>query len=225
MDGGCALAGESDGNFTLIKFDSLREIEWTYTYGGAEYERCFSLIQLPDSGFVLAGETESYGNGGYDIWLLRLDAVGDSLWSLAIGTEAYEIGRFVSLTEDNGYFVAGTHIFNNDGSFLLIRTEPDPTLAVEQRSAVLLPAQIRLTAYPNPFNPITTLTLSLPAVQDVQIGLFDITGRYVKDIAQGKMTAGEHSIQIDAAELPSGVYFARAQAGAQTLTKKLVLLK
>jgi hypothetical protein len=108
----------------------------------------------------------------------------------------------------------------NFGSDLYCRA---PALNVESPRSVVASFEVNL--FPNPFNSITTLTLSLSGVSDVEVGMYDITGRHVKQIAQGRMTAGEHAITVDAAGLPNGVYFVRAAAGDAVMARKVVLLK
>ncbi|MBU1921362.1 T9SS type A sorting domain-containing protein [bacterium] len=89
-----------------------------------------------------------------------------------------------------------------------------------------LPVKPTINAiYPNPFNSITTLTLSLPGISEVEVNLYDVMGRYVRSVVQERMTAGENALRVDAAGLPSGVYFVKATAGEYKAVKKVVLLK
>ena len=80
-------------------------------------------------------------------------------------------------------------------------------------------------AYPNPFNPVTTLNYTLPVSEIVSLIVFDIQGREIARLAQGYKTAGTHSVEFNASNLSSGVYFARLTAGSFTDTKKLLLVK
>jgi hypothetical protein len=80
-------------------------------------------------------------------------------------------------------------------------------------------------AYPNPFNPTTTLSFSLPKAQQIEIGLIDVAGRLVKTILNREIQAGYHQLQLNAAELSSGIYMIRMMTGNQVLTQKVVLLK
>lgn len=80
-------------------------------------------------------------------------------------------------------------------------------------------------AYPNPFNPSTTLSFSLPLAAHVELFLFDVTGRKVGTLASGKYTAGSHIINWNAAHVASGTYFARLRSGAYSATQKLQLIK
>jgi len=82
-----------------------------------------------------------------------------------------------------------------------------------------------ISVYPNPFNSITTLSLSLPFAQQVDLSLYNITGRYVKQIAQGLIPAGDHSLIVDAAGLPSGTYFINVNASSFHTTRSIVLVR
>lgn len=89
-----------------------------------------------------------------------------------------------------------------------------------------LPRSVDLgAAWPNPFNPVTRLAFELPASGPVRLDVFDAVGRRVATLADGLHPAGRHEAVFDASSLPSGVYFARLQAGAEVRTRSLVLVK
>jgi hypothetical protein len=79
--------------------------------------------------------------------------------------------------------------------------------------------------YPNPFNPATTISFSLSSRSFILLKVFDLIGREVATIVSEELSAGNHSRQWNAADLPSGIYFYRLQAGTFTETRKLVLLR
>jgi hypothetical protein len=79
--------------------------------------------------------------------------------------------------------------------------------------------------YPNPFNPSTTISFSLPSRSFVSLKLFDALGREVAIVCSEELPAGMHSRQWNAGGFPSGVYFYRLQAGGYSNTKALQLLK
>ena len=79
--------------------------------------------------------------------------------------------------------------------------------------------------YPNPFNPTTTIEFALPQSGDVNLAVYDILGRKVIDLVNGNLTAGYHTVNFNASNLSSGVYFYRIQAGDFVSVKKLMLLK
>ena len=79
--------------------------------------------------------------------------------------------------------------------------------------------------YPNPFNPSTIISYQIPLMSFVRLKLYDVLGREVMTLVNEKQNAGSHSVSFNAANLPSGVYFYRLQAGNYTATKKLVFIK
>lgn len=79
--------------------------------------------------------------------------------------------------------------------------------------------------YPNPFNPTTVISYQLPVSSDVTLKVYDILGREVATLINGKQNAGYRNVAFNAGNLPSGVYFYRLEAGTYSATKKLLLLK
>lgn len=79
--------------------------------------------------------------------------------------------------------------------------------------------------YPNPFNPTTVISYRLPVNSFVTIKIYDVLGREVQTLVNEHQPAGTHSVTFNAANLPSGVYFYRLEAGTYHDTKKLLLLK
>lgn len=81
------------------------------------------------------------------------------------------------------------------------------------------------SAYPNPFNPSTTLSIAVPNRAVMNLRIYDVLGREVVQLAQGTYNAGMHQLTWDATLQSSGVYFAVMQAEGMTFTRKLVLMK
>ena len=89
-----------------------------------------------------------------------------------------------------------------------------------------LPNQIVLQQnYPNPFNPSTTIRFSLQEAQELSLVLYDMLGRQVDILARGQHAAGEHSYQLDASGLASGVYVYQLITKNGVLSKKMTLIK
>jgi hypothetical protein len=80
-------------------------------------------------------------------------------------------------------------------------------------------------AFPNPFNPTTTIEFALPTTEMVSLNVYNINGQLVNTLVDGAMDAGNHSVTFDAANLSSGVYLYTIEAGAYTATNKMVLVK
>jgi len=90
----------------------------------------------------------------------------------------------------------------------------------------LLPEVFSLSAaYPNPFNPTTTLNFALPIEAEVSLSIYNLQGREVTSLIDGNMDAGYHSVVWDANSNASGVYFVKMMAGSYVNTQKLMLVK
>ncbi len=81
------------------------------------------------------------------------------------------------------------------------------------------------SAYPNPFNPTTTLRFSLPEAADVRLEVFNLLGQRVATLVDERLAAGDHTAPFDASHLPSGTYLYRLQAGQHVVTRPLSLVK
>jgi hypothetical protein len=230
-DGGYILAGAGHSgdrvftDFWLIKTDADGDSLWGHSYGGSGADICLSSQTTSDGGYVLAGYSLSFG-GDREFWLVKTDAGGDSLWSKTFGGSSADVCFSVLQTTDGGFALAGySYSFGNGSSdFWLVKTGPDPATDVPDRAA-FAPTVVTLSAYPNPFNPITTIRFDLPFAARVVLDVYNIAGQKVASVADQPYAAGSHAIEFDGSALASGLYFARLQATGQTTTTKLMLVK
>jgi len=100
-------------------------------------------------------------------------------------------------------------------------------LAGEEASVVALPSDFAMNAaYPNPFNPSTSVAIALPQASDLTVTVFNVMGQQVAELANGKFNAGQHTFTFDASNLSSGLYFIQAQVPGQMSTiQKVTLMK
>jgi len=112
-DGGYILAGKTKsygaGNYDawLIKTNAEGAEQWSQTFGGSDWDQAYSVQQTTDGGYILAGNTYSYGAGGYDVWLIKTDAEGVEQWSQTFGGSGWDQAYSVQQTTDGGYILAG----------------------------------------------------------------------------------------------------------------------
>jgi hypothetical protein len=79
--------------------------------------------------------------------------------------------------------------------------------------------------YPNPFNPSTTIEYTIPESGVVTLKVYNVLGKEVAALVNGRNDAGKHKIEFDASLLNSGVYFYKIESGSFVETKKMVLIK
>jgi hypothetical protein len=92
-------------------------------------------------------------------------------------------------------------------------------------SASVVPVNFSLSAYPNPFNPSTTISFTFPDAESAKLDVCNLSGRIVTQLLNGPVEAGEHRIVFDGSILPTGVYFVRMEATSFRTTERLLLLK
>ena len=134
-DGGYIVAGVTGsfgagGDVFLLKTDASGNLQWAKTFGGSNYELAHSVQQTSDGGYIVAGFTYSFGAGGADVFLLKVDADGNLQWAKTFGESSLDWAHSVQQTSDGGYIVAGvTWSFGagNDDVFL-IKTDEDGNL-------------------------------------------------------------------------------------------------
>lgn len=81
---------------------------WVKTYGGTGWEHGSAVVNCPDGGFVIAGGTSSFGAGGSDVYLLKVDSLGNVVWERSFGGAASEVANDICLAHDGGYVIVGT---------------------------------------------------------------------------------------------------------------------
>jgi hypothetical protein len=202
---------------------------WTKTYGGENQELGYSVQQTTDGGYIITGHTMSFGAGGQDVWLVKTDASGDTLWTKAIGGSAQDEGHSVQQTTDGGYVVAGSFwwtrtISPNSEDVWLIKTAPGAT-NVQKEETITVSDYSLSQNYPNPFNPSTTIDFNLPKTGNVTLKVFSILGEEVTTLVSDRLSSGSYSFEWDASNLASGVYLYRLEAEGYVETKKMIMMK
>lgn len=128
FDGGFIVTGPDAalGNsydVYLAKMDRNGSLEWTKKYGGDSLEWTEYVEQTSDSGFILAGRTNSFGAGNSDIYIIKTNSFGDTLWTRTYGGPQDEFSRYVHESKDGGYYIIGSGFsFGNMGTIYFIKT-------------------------------------------------------------------------------------------------------
>jgi len=116
FDGGYIIAGiteslvEGNADIWFVKTNAVGDTQWTKTYGGTGYDEAYSIQQTDDGGYIITGSRDGpdWRHPG-DMWLLKTDSDGDTLWTKTWAAEnptITDVGNCVSQTPDGGYIIA-----------------------------------------------------------------------------------------------------------------------
>jgi type IX secretion system substrate protein len=129
-DGGYIIIGETksfgagNSDVYLIKTDTGGVLLWTKTFGGINHDGGYSGHQTNDGGYIIVGYTSSFGAGDYDVYLIRTNTIGDTLWTKTFGGVNYDLGNSVQQTNDGGFIIVGSTFSPGAGaSVYLIKTD------------------------------------------------------------------------------------------------------
>jgi hypothetical protein len=215
-------------NAFLLHLDSSGGVNWTRFYGGSGDDDGYSVQVMDDGGFVFTGYTESFGAGNDDVWLVRTDSTGDTLWTKTYGGSNNDIGQEVQVTSDGGFIICGhTNSFGNGFiDVYVVKTEGDPAGVYGLGKEVAVP---RVTATPNPARDGVTIQYSLSRPGQVRLSVHDVRGRQVGIITDRRCDAGMHTTNWDGRDRSGrpagpGIYFVSIETDDFRATRKLVLL-
>jgi len=134
--------------------------------------------------------------------------------------EAFYLGADLELTPSGYLYVAGKYLHRSSQTVSSPTMGMEPTRVPKQFSFKLFPA------YPNPFNPTTTIRFDLQETSHpISLQIYDITGRIMETLIYEKIEPGQHEVQWDASASASGVYFVELVSDKNRSVQKLILLK
>jgi len=138
-------------------------------------------------------------------------------WQIAAGSECIDAGNPNEVYNDldGTQNDMGAYGWNGFPDYGLTDTDPED----------IIPAQIQLKAYPNPFNPSTNLSFTLNEAANVRMEIYNIKGQMVDLLTDRHFDAGDHQITWNAGKFASGVYFIMFNKGNGNIFQKVVLMK
>jgi hypothetical protein len=219
-DGGYFVLSGKHPDMWLIKTNEQGDTLWTRTYGGEEADPAWGAQQTTDGGYVIVGDTRSFGAGNYDVWLLKTDSLGDTLWTRTFGGKSVDEGFAVEQTTDSGYIITGiSNLFSEDwaGDVWLIKTDSLGYVGVKEEPPVQVELNWEVISAIGPH--ITLRYTDRP--QGFKASIFDATGRKVDEVQSteqsGTITWGEG--------MSPGVYFVREESDTTSTTRKVILIR
>ncbi len=173
LGGFTTSSGAGDADFWVLKVDSLGDSLWSKTIGGSAREMCYSVLPQADGGCVSAGVTYSFGGDSSNVWIVKLDSNGDSLWSNALGGNGTDVCRSVINTQDGGFFLSGYSDSYGNGGYDIAVWKTDLLGQLEWSTTVDYPGDA-----------VCNSALQLHNSGYVILGIFDSAGVGITRIVQ-----------------------------------------
>lgn len=217
------------GDYWVIKLDTLGSLQWQKTFGGINYDQAYSITQSSDESYLVAGyistlpaTTEAPTSASSQYWLVKMDYSGNLLWQKDYGGNQYETAYSVIPTIDGGIVIAGLSNSNPDSGdvtgnhggndFWIIK------LAENQLSTNENIIKSNISIYPNPAKDFVTID-HLP--NETTISIYDMSGR---KIFTKKYT--ETKVSMNTSQLTNGTYIIQVDDKEKTiLSEKLIIKK
>jgi len=214
------VIGRADNGYLFIAFNATTEHVFispdttsymagyfTYSSDGGENwstpEKFTPESPLLDWRYPSIAEIIPVAVADEEIFTVHIVMQGDSLPGSTVNSEGMPVG----VTAQYYHFSAEVIIGSTDGNEGLITS-----YQLEQN-------------YPNPFNPNTKIKYTIPAESFVQLKIYDVLGNEVATLVNEEKSTGSYTVDFDASNIPSGVYFYTLNAGSFNETKKMILMK
>ncbi len=210
----------------LIKTDTNGDSIWTKTIGINGDCTASSIKVLNDGNFVMTGGVYQNEENIWDVFIVKTNANGDTLWTKTIGDSSVDFGNSVEINDENSCLIAGvTRSFGSgDENFYVINLNIEQSTSMQGKQIVLDAYNIYQN-YPNPFNPSTKINYTIPKSEKVKIEVFNLLGQKITTLLNKQMPAGLLEIEFTVKDLPSGVYLYRIEAGEFQEVEKMVLIR
>ena len=191
--------------------DTWEALDWVHDIGYA-----LDIVAVDGSTYAISDQTIFVTSDGGQNWSELTDGI--------TAEETFNLGADLELTPTGFLYTSGRYVHRSSQPVFSATMDIKPVGVPREHSLILLPA------YPNPFNPVTSLRYDLPEDGLVNITIYDMMGRLVKTLVNGSQAAGYKSIRWNATNdrnepVSAGLYLYTIQAGEFRQTKKMVLLK
>lgn len=212
-------------DYVTIKYNSAGAQQWVTQYHiGTDVP---SKLALDNQGNAYVTGSSSSASNGDDILTVKYNSAGAQQWIARWDGAAHnnDQGRDIAVDPAGNVYVTGRGLTGaNNDDYVTIKYTQSPAGITQLNNE--LPAEYSLGQnFPNPFNPKTNIRIGIPKEGTVRLAVYDVTGKEILVLLDQRLYPGIYNIDFDAANLSSGLYFYKIEAGNYTETRKMALVK
>ena len=205
-----------DIDIRIVKTDASGILIWSKTYGGYKKDTPKMIQPTSDGGYVVAGHSRSFGWITPDMWILKLNNVGDTSWTRHYGGANHEHCYVAREQTDGSYIAVGkTESYGPDMDPIFLKLNPGGSLVTGIKESLI--SAIDINVYPNPTD--GKLTINLTDNKATKITVTDVLGIEIFT----KELSNENQITIELIDKKPGVYFLKSTTKNQSITKKFII--
>ncbi len=217
----CGYTYTPDFGGFIVKTDAGGDTLWTRKYNAVDFYSVYNAVEWNDS-YVLFG---SNMNNGMEV-LANIQVNGDFIWYKELPMSGLTYAEHPMQSNENGFICYMRH----DDMLYLIQANEEGIVSIDQHE-LPISSKTSLSCYPNPFNPNTTISYSIPAAATVELSIYNVKGQKVVTLVNQHQEAGEYATPWNGTDsennpVASGVYFYRlSDDHGNNKVQKCLLLK
>ncbi|MBU0529355.1 SBBP repeat-containing protein [bacterium] len=250
------LTSSGSDDIFVAKYDPNGALVWAKQAGGTSDDDGYGIATDGSGNSLVTGyfreivtfgvgepnQTALTSSGGTDIFIAKYDPNGALMWARKAGGPSDDNGNGIAMDGSGNSFVTGyfqqtatfdgtTMVSSGSGDIFVAKYNQDGVLLIELvQFASKVDRFTVLPAYPNPFNPSTTITYGINRDSKVIIDIYDIAGQLITTLLNTEQSQGWHSVEWNGTnkqgeQVPAGIYLSKITTGNATKTTKLMLLK
>lgn len=216
--------GESDADYTTIKYNSAGDELWTATYNGTATELNWDWIlamKLSTTGEIIVTGWSQGDTTGLDIVTIAYDTAGNQQWleRYDSGSGSDDLAYTMALDLEGNMYVGGS-------------ATPGPPIYADMVTIKYSPEAVginnnpkgikgEITLYPNPTSDITNISFNVPETGNIVLSLFDISGKLIKTIYERTQANGNFEYQLDMSAYRNGIYLLTLKTNKRNYTQKI----
>lgn len=235
LDSGFIIGGSTNRSF-VMKFSQTGNYLWKRSYDSLNYSECRSIVSTNDNGYAFTGAWDSLSNSDIYLRLHKINKEGVVQWKKSFGFNNNDQGYHIIQTLDSGYAMIGIRDNFNNGDIYIVKTDKtgyaNPIVGISKSYTAVPPSFFLYPNYPNPFNPITTITYQISSSSFVSLKVFDLVGNEIATLVNDNQASGKYEFKFDISNtknslaFSSGVYvYTLILNKKQKMSRRMIYIK